>query len=929
MSEVNIIFTFENQNIFMKAFKDDKMDEIIQNFVEKVNRSKNSFIYLYEGNQIDLNMSFTEQANEKDANNNEMNILVFQKNKGEQNKNMIKGIIDINSNDINRDIALFNLEDINNEIEIYLNNKKINVLQDDNKRKYNFKKEGKYEFQIIFNNPITNMKNFFKECTNIISLDLSDFDTSNITNIESMFNGCLKLKEIKGMNKFTTNNVITMNAMFQDCSVLEYLDLSNFDTSKNINMECMFNRCYKLKEIKGINKFITNKTINMKIIFNCCHELEYLDLSSFDTSNVTSFLCMFNGCHKLKKIKGINKLITSKVTDMKRMFSQCYELEYLDLSNFNTSNVINMSLMFNKCHKLKEIKGLNKFITNKVTDMKAMFNDCYELQYLDLSNFDTSNTINFSFLFSGCLKLKEIKGINQFITNKATDMGAMFQECKELEYLDLSNFDNSNLSSINYMFYGCHKLKEIKGIQKLTANYKIDMKRMFEQCNQLDYLEVFNKDKEVLFWYNSLKSIFNTVKSNNIKKSSDETQKESFSFEIIFKADENIKDNKKNKLKIFDNKFIEKNKDKSKIIYKGEEYGLKEYLEEIDKNYNRKDIIKFILVIKNNNLDMSYMFQGCDKLIYVSDNTNSFSHLSSFNSIDNSYTFNSSSSSFIESKKCDYIMDNTNGLSLVQISTIQKESSLNINSQINDNSLINNSSLNRPIINVINLCNMFSGCNSLISFINVLKWNTSEVRNMSNVFSGCNSLKSLPDISNWDTSKVTDMSNMFNDCHSIVSLPDISRWDTSNVKDINNLFNNCNSLISIPDISKWDISHISSISYLFCGCNSLLSLPNISRWNTDNVLRINSTFCGCISLKLIPDISKWDTSKVTDMNNMFSGCTSLLSLPEISKWNISNVIKLKYMFNECYSLISLPNLSKWNISNIQTRPFLYSRNFHQ
>ena len=48
---------------------------------------------------------------------------------------------------------------------------------------------------------------------------------------------------------------------------------------------------------------------------------------------------------------------------------------------------------------------------------------------------------------------------------------------------------------------------EIKGIQKFTANYKIEKKGMFEQCNQLDYLEVFNKDKEVLFWYNSSKSI--------------------------------------------------------------------------------------------------------------------------------------------------------------------------------------------------------------------------------------------------------------------------------------------------------------------------------------------------------------------------------------------------------------------------------------
>ena len=39
------------------------------------------------------------------------------------------------------------------------------------------------------------------------------------------------------------------------------------------------------------------------------------------------------------------------------MFSQCNELEYLDLSNWNTSNVTNMEIMFNECYKLKKIKG--------------------------------------------------------------------------------------------------------------------------------------------------------------------------------------------------------------------------------------------------------------------------------------------------------------------------------------------------------------------------------------------------------------------------------------------------------------------------------------------------------------------------------------------------------------------------------------------
>ena len=81
-----------------------------------------------------------------------------------------------------------------------------------------------------------------------------------------------------------------------------------------------------------------------------------------------------------------------------------------------------MGYMFNKCNKLKEIKGINKFNTNKVTNMRGMFELCNELEYLDLSIFDTSNVTNMEFMFNYCNKLKEIKGINKFKTNEVTNM---------------------------------------------------------------------------------------------------------------------------------------------------------------------------------------------------------------------------------------------------------------------------------------------------------------------------------------------------------------------------------------------------------------------------------------------------------------------------------------------------------------------------
>ena len=105
---------------------------------------------------------------------------------------------------------------------------------------YKFEKDGIYEFKIIFNCIYSDLIGFFEKCNNIISLDLSNFNTENVTDMSGMFNECTKLKEIKGINKFITNKVNNMECMFNLCSEIEYLDLSNFNT-KNVTE---YRKCY-------------------------------------------------------------------------------------------------------------------------------------------------------------------------------------------------------------------------------------------------------------------------------------------------------------------------------------------------------------------------------------------------------------------------------------------------------------------------------------------------------------------------------------------------------------------------------------------------------------------------------------------------------------------------------------------------------------
>ena len=331
------------------------------------------------------------------------------------------------------------------------------------------------------------MVGMFESCNELEYLDLSEWDTSNVISMKVLFQQCDKLKQIKLVNKFSTNKVVSMAGMFQKCYELENLDLTNFNTANVTNIECMFHECKKLKKIKGISKFNTNKVISMERMFDYCLELEYLDLTNWNTMNVIDMKGMFNYCQKLKEIKGINNFNIKKVELMNGMFQSCEQLEYLDLSKWDTSNATNMNYLFNQCYKLKTIKGINRLIKNKSKTIIGIFQYCKNLEYLDISEWDISNISNMDFIFAACSKLKEIKGLNKLKTNKVVSMQGIFYQCYELEYLDLSNWDTTNVTNMNYMFYECNKLKYLN-LLNFSVNCSTKDMLIFDKLNNLEFI---------------------------------------------------------------------------------------------------------------------------------------------------------------------------------------------------------------------------------------------------------------------------------------------------------------------------------------------------------------------------------------------------------------------------------------------------------
>lgn len=121
---------------------------------------------------------------------------------------------------------------------------------------------------------VTSLYNMFQNCSNVTSIDLSYLSFSNLQDIGSLFQQCSNLTSFILGNNFDTSNVTNMSSMFNSCTSLVSLDVSNFDTSNVTDMSYMFssNKFVTL----NISNFDFSKVVNINRFLRFVYDLENL-----------------------------------------------------------------------------------------------------------------------------------------------------------------------------------------------------------------------------------------------------------------------------------------------------------------------------------------------------------------------------------------------------------------------------------------------------------------------------------------------------------------------------------------------------------------------------------------------------------------------------------------------------------------------------
>ena len=154
MSEANVDFNLNGIKLTIQCKKEDKMKDICKNYSNKINKSMNSLLFIYEGNEVNFDLSFKDQANILDRNNLKMKVLVKKKEDNTNNINInliISNTVKSNSNCGNID-CLKNKNLLDNIKSIFFSRILFSYLDEKNKLmliKYNKKWQNKLEIKLV------------------------------------------------------------------------------------------------------------------------------------------------------------------------------------------------------------------------------------------------------------------------------------------------------------------------------------------------------------------------------------------------------------------------------------------------------------------------------------------------------------------------------------------------------------------------------------------------------------------------------------------------------------------------------------------------------------------------------------------------------------------------------------------------------------
>ena len=385
---------------------------------------------------------------------------------------------------------------------------------------------------------VINMSGMFNDCSSLASLDLSSFDTSSVCDMSYMFHNCSSLTGLD-LSSFDTSSVTDMSNMFSGCSSLKYVN-SIFKTYHSENISYMFYGCSSLEEIDmslmelgnlesggytnvfggttSLRKLVTphsipdpstapielSKTMLLVSDFSPVTTLpgECSMLVSEDYAEEWALGCTLkDSCTNGETSSSKIQYYFCGVREDAFMKSNIESVSFWEIPmSFNLyinhneypESVAMLSYVLKNNYELVDVSanGQSKLtIDSRPRIGEGLFAASVPSEttagMYNIHVFAIEGTVflgdclyGYTSPFDNLTAAKEILGLDKLNTSRCTSMSGLFDDCKLVQSLNISNFDTSKVTDMSWMFSGCRSLTSLD-VSGLDTSSVLNTSNMF------------------------------------------------------------------------------------------------------------------------------------------------------------------------------------------------------------------------------------------------------------------------------------------------------------------------------------------------------------------------------------------------------------------------------------------------------------------
>ena len=294
-----VLFHYNNDIFEIKSKKEDKMKDICNIFKKEIKLLNVNLYYLCGENEINEDLTLSEQIIESDISINNINIFVFDRD------NIISIIYKIKGND--KIIRIFGETFVNNNkniCKIFCRNIIYELTEyiciENNKSDF-------LEIKLIGIREVKNMKGLFNNCTSLYCLpDISEWKTDKVIDMSFLFYGCVSLYQ--SQSDIINGHLNELNKLLESSKIIE--------KNNNTEINLLDNYPHAIGKNSNKEKYLSPK-----------YQKSFYDISKWNTKNVTDISFLFAGCESLILLPDISEWNIEKVTTISGIFADCTSIE--------------------------------------------------------------------------------------------------------------------------------------------------------------------------------------------------------------------------------------------------------------------------------------------------------------------------------------------------------------------------------------------------------------------------------------------------------------------------------------------------------------------------------------------------------------------------------------------------------------------------